>query len=41
MTQIATTYAQALYDLAKDEQLTEAICTQLQALPRSRISCAC
>ena len=32
MTQIATTYAQALYDLAKDEQLTEEICAQLQAL---------
>ena len=32
MTQIATTYAQALYDLAKDEQLTEPICAQLQAL---------
>ncbi len=32
MTQIATTYAQALYDLAKDEQLTEEILTQLQAL---------
>lgn len=32
MTQIAATYAQALYDLAKDENLTEAILTQLQAL---------
>ena len=32
MTQIATTYAQALYDLAKDEQLTEEILQQLQAL---------
>ncbi len=32
MTQIAVTYAQALYDLAKDENLTEAILTQLQAL---------
>ncbi len=32
MTQIATTYAQALYDLAKDEQLTEEILEQLQVL---------
>ena len=32
MTQIAATYVQALYDLAKDENLTEAILTQLQAL---------
>ena len=32
MTQIATTYAQALYDLAKDEQLTEEVLGQLQAL---------
>ena len=32
MTQIAATYAQALYDLAKDENLTEEILAQLQAL---------
>ena len=32
MTQIATTYAQALYDLAKEEQLTQQILQQLQAL---------
>lgn len=32
MTQIAATYAQALYDLAKDEQLEQEILQQLQAL---------
>ena len=32
MTQIAVTYAQALYDLAKDENLTQQILEQLQAL---------
>ena len=32
MTQIAATYAQALYDLAKDENLTDEILAQLQAL---------
>ena len=32
MTQIAATYAQALYDLARDENLTEEILAQLQAL---------
>ena len=35
MTQIAVTYAQALYDLAKDENLTEEILAQLQALQES------
>ena len=35
MTQIAATYAQALYDLAKDENLTEEILAQLQALQES------
>ena len=35
MTQIAATYAQALYDLAKDENLTEEILAQLQALQGS------
>lgn len=32
MTQIASVYAQALYDLAKDEQLTKEILEQLEAL---------
>ena len=32
MTQIASVYAQALYDLAKDEQLTKEILEQLTAL---------
>lgn len=32
MTRIANAYAQALYDLAKDEQLTETLLGQLQAL---------
>ncbi len=35
MTQIAVTYAQALYDLARDENLTEEILKQLQALRES------
>ena len=35
MTQIAATYAQALYDLAKDENLTDEIMAQLQALGES------
>ena len=35
MTQIAATYAQALYDLARDEHLTDEIMTQLQALQES------
>lgn len=35
MTQIAATYAQALYDLAKDENLTVEILAQLQALQES------
>ena len=35
MTQIAATYAQALYDLAKDENLTEEILAQLLALQES------
>ena len=35
MTQIASVYAQALYDLAKDESATEQVLSQLQTLQES------
>jgi hypothetical protein len=39
MSQIATTYAQALYDLAKEENITETVTGVLSAVPVFELAC--